>query len=225
MAKVFVSYRYKDDRVRQFPRAGLLNPTTVRSYVDVLDPLLTGYEHVYKGERDGQDLQQFTDETIESKLRERIFDSSITILLISPGMNKFGVPEREQWIPWEISYSLRTKTVGDRRSLPNSMLAVILPDRAGNYAYFVEPVCHTGCLTWKKGTFFEMIGNNMFNRKPSLRKIGSCGAGHSIHLDDDHSYMHPVIWDEFIKNPNKYIEIAKRANANIDHYDLKIQLT
>lgn len=136
--KVFVSYRYADDQVAVFnPLVYLKHPfatMTVRSYVDRLEENL-GKTNIYKGEHDGEDLSYLADTTIERYLSKKIFDSSVTVVLVSPGMLDKSKSEKEQWIPWEISMSVRLLNRDGRTSLRNALLAVILPDRSGGYAY------------------------------------------------------------------------------------------
>ncbi len=83
------------------PLSFLNRKCTARDYVDYLEVLLEE-EHIYKGEKNNEDLGNFKDETIASHLRDNIYDSSVTIVLISKGMREAGVSEDDQWIPWEI---------------------------------------------------------------------------------------------------------------------------
>lgn len=216
--KIFVSYKHSDSCVQSF------NPfiqATARDYVDRLEQLLE-FDHIYKGERDNEDLGMFKDETIQSYLRDKIFDSSVTIVLISKGMKELGKNENDQWIPWEVSYSLREKTREDRTSTTNAMLAIVLPDEYGNYNYFIEQINCPYCngVRWRTDTLFSILGKNMFNRKyPNTFTCTNqtCGV---LHSGDDHSYIHPVRWDHFIPNMNSYINHAISINENINDYNI-----
>lgn len=216
--KIFVSYKHSDSSVQPLNQFSV---ATARDYVDQLEQLFEG-DHIYKGERDDDDLGAFKNETIESHLRDKIFDSSVTIVLISKGMKDFGVNEDDQWIPWEIAYSLREKTREDRTSTANAMLAVVLPDENGSYTYFVESLNCSHCygIRWKTDTLFSILRKNMFNRKKPKTMICRSGICGRLHTGDDHSYIHPVRWDHFVANINGYINHASGINENIDDYEI-----
>ncbi|MGZ4009907.1 MAG: TIR domain-containing protein [Flavisolibacter sp.] len=111
--KVFVSYKYSDNQVmdldiyEQSLWGNFKVQTTVRHYVNKLSEILENDDHIYKGENDGESLANFSDDHIASKLRDKIFDSTITIVFVSKGMKNPWLPEKDQWMPWEISYSLK----------------------------------------------------------------------------------------------------------------------
>ena len=132
--KVFVSYKYKDKDVKALP--GVEPFTWVRDYVDFIAEHLIKNGNVYKGEDNTEDLSDRSEAYIWSHLKDKIYDSSVTIVLISPNMREAGKWQRSQWIPWEIAYSLRETTRSDYTSHSNAILAVILPDRTGSYAYY-----------------------------------------------------------------------------------------
>ncbi len=134
--KIFVSYKYGDSDVYAVPKFTIGTPK-VRDYVSWLEEKFQNRtEHYYKGEKDNQDLSQYSKEYIWGELKDKIFDSSITIVLISPNMKKPYCAEKSQWIPQEISYSLRKTPRSSYTSQRNAMLAVVLPDKNGNYNYY-----------------------------------------------------------------------------------------
>ena len=175
--KIFVSYKFADDQVKNLN--GQQN-STVRDYVDELENYFDNSSHIYKGESSGEDLSELPEETIWSKLRDRIFDSTMTIIFISPGMKEPWKAEKDQWIPWEVSFSLRTTTRKNQNgdtytSNPNAMLAVVLPDTNGSYDYFLEKksCCSEGCLMHHTNNTFSIIRQNMFNLKSADTRVWS----------------------------------------------------
>lgn len=219
--KVFVSYKYADQFVEALPSPFNVRGTC-RDYVDVTALLLEGIE-IYKGEESDNDLSRFKDTTIRTQLKERIRDSSVTIVMISKGM-KEAKRELDQWIPWEIKYSLRRKAYGERRSNSNGMLAVILPDENGSYGHYYQQSGCPNCrvVTHRTNDLFKILQKNMFNKKvPTKAQCRLPQHGSTYHTDNDHSYIHQVKWHDFIKNPSSYIDKAIALRDNIHLYDIK----
>lgn len=195
--KIFVSYKYRDNNV-QF----IYNTcnTTVRDYVDVLENILSK-DNIYKGEHDGEDLSRFKDETTWSKLKDKIFDSSVTLILISRQMKDRYTKETDQWIPQEISYSLKEVKRGsyEIKSKPNALVCIVIPDQYGSYDYYYGNFNY-----YNFDVTFDIIKNNMFNSKKNV-------------FD---SYIVTVKWKDFIQKPNMYIENAVINQQNINNYNI-----
>lgn len=224
-SKIFVSYKYGDNHVFQDYSLDLiyvhgLSLITPRSYLNELEFILADYA-IAKWEPDGEDLSDFADETIASKLRDMIYDSSITIVLISKGMND-GTWERNQWIPWEVSYSLKEMTRHGRTSKSNGMVAVVLPDEYGSYDYCIEknPCCET-CTTLKFSDpfCFQIIGKNFFNKKNAVKHIcPTCGRVH--YRGYNNHYFVYAKWKDFIKAPKKSLDMAESHREHINEYNI-----
>ena len=132
--KIFVSYKYIDADVQSLP--SVVEPTWPCDYVDYIKNNLLKENDIYKGENSDEDISLWEEEEIWEHLKDKIYDSTITIVLISPNMKEPRKWQRSQWIPWEISFSVRETTRSNRTSHRNALLAVILPDRNGSYTYY-----------------------------------------------------------------------------------------
>jgi len=219
--KIFVSYKYSDSNVytlHDHEYLEALDPTTVRDYVTTLQELLDG-EHINKGENDNESLAVFKNSTIESKLRDKIFDSSITIVMISPNMKEPYTSEADQWIPWEIAYSLKEHSRDGRTSRSNAILAVVLPNQYNLYDYFWQSrsCCSSGCRNFKTDTLFQILQDNMFNIKK--KEYMDCLQGDIIHYGEC-SYIPVVQWHIFSNNINTFIDQAFRINDKIHDYEV-----
>lgn len=132
--KVFVSYKYKDNDVQSLPTTQQ-PPTWPCDYVANIESYVLK-NHIYKGEKQDEDLSIYSDNYIWEHLKDKLYDSTVTVVLISPNMKEVGKWQRSQWIPWEISYSIKKTTRAGRTSQRNSIVAVVLPNKFGSCAYF-----------------------------------------------------------------------------------------
>ena len=229
--KVFVSYKYKDEKVAKLQDIfyeevdGKLTfntrNTRVRDYVDKLQEKI-GVDNMNLGEKDGESLEEFSDQQIESTLKQRIRQCSVTVVLISKGM-KTNDPEKEQWIPWEISYSLRVVPTGGNTKQRNAVLGVVLPDENGNYNWYYTSNPNCNSITHHTGQLFKILKDNMFNILE--KEFRECN-GSKIHTKDEPSFIKTIKWDEFM-NGNSYSDYLDKAVEIKDDegsYDLHVNL-
>ena len=222
--KIFVSYKYSDTQVMDldiYQQNWLGNTfkiqTTARHYVDKLSEILENDDHIYKGENDGESLANFSDDHIASTLRDKIFDSTITIVFVSKGMKSLWEAENDQWMPWEISYSLKEMTRNGRTSTSNAVIVVVLPDQFGSYDYYLtyDSVCN--CRSLNTLFLFEILRCNMFNEKSPTKSVCSNG---SIVYHGDYSYIQSVKWEDFKGSHNTHLDKAVEIRDRIDNYNV-----
>lgn len=216
--KIFVSYKYADTNVAALPGQVF---SSARDYVTALEQKLDRFNQIYKGESDGEDLSYLTEEQIWVKLRDRIYDTSVTIVFISRGM-KEPKPEWWQWIPWEISYSLKEILRGDRVSRTNAVFAVALPDAAGSYEYFMHAQILTNgqfATTYQTDMLFPILRLNMFNRKDNTGRQIQLADG-SVFYTGEFSYIFAVPWGSFINNVAANIDRALRIQTDASSYKI-----
>jgi len=220
--KIFISYKYADNDVHNI--SGNFYGCTVRNYVDKLEDYFDSSDNIYKGESDGEDLSQLSDDAIWKKLKDRIYDSTLTIIMISKNMKERYRQERDQWIPWEISYSLKEMSRKNSSgvsiaSKTNALLGIVVPDLQNSYTYFTyqRNCCNSPCTTYNYNNVFSIMKNNMFNSNTCYR--GSCDNGESI-WRGNYSYLSSVKWCDFVRAPDQYIEKAYDIQRNLDDYSI-----
>ena len=144
-----------------------------------------------------------------------LYDSTITIVLLSPRMKEPYKAESDQWIPWEISYSLKEVKRADRTSRMNALLGVVLPDSFGSYSYMLtkKTCCTSGCTNFSLRDTFQIIKDNTFNRRKD--ETYSCQQRDTIH-PWPFSYIHIVTWQDFLNDMdgciNSAVRIMERAS-------------
>lgn len=214
--KIFISYKYSDPNVMEL--GDYKHDTTARSYVDDLEAILDDLEHIYKGEDDGEDMSTLRDAAIASKLGDKIYDSTVTIVLISKGMKEDNSPEIDHWIPWEISYSLKEQTRDGKKSKTNAVLAIALPDENNSYGYYItdNPACNSRTLNIN--FLFQILRDNMFNRVDKESSIRYCN-GKKIY-EGSPSYIPSVKWKDFVNNPDFHINLALQNCENRANFDV-----
>ncbi len=230
--KIFISYKYADSNVENITdNKSFWGSCTVRNYVDEIENTLKDKtDHIYKGESDGEDLSQLASSTIWNKLKDRIYDSTLTIVMLSKGMKDKYKEEKNQWIPQEISYSLKEMSRKDKNGNPvtsrtNALLAVILPDVNGSYDYFTykKTCCTSGCTVYESNStyIFDIMKGNLFN--PKTPNCISCDTGATVYHGYP-SYMYCVKWSDFVNDMETYIDIAYSLQDNQDNYNIQKEI-
>lgn len=224
---IFVSYKYADTLVNTLNKTEFVylngkwfsipRATKVRDYVDELQSILNNEDHINLGEKDGESLKDFSEDYISSSLKDKIFRSSVTVVMISKGMKEIYSQEKDQWIPWEISYSLKEITRSDKTSRMNAVLGIVLPDEYNSYEWYYTVNLACNCTTHHTDKLFKILSRNMFNMKKPIET--ECN-GLKIH-HGEFSFIKTVKWEDFKEEPNMYLEKSIEIRNNKDIYEIK----
>lgn len=161
----------------------------------------------YKGETsDSPDLTDTSTENIKKNLRDMMYGTSVTIVIISPKIKE------SKWIDWEIEYSLKLETRKDRTSQRNGIVGVIQKVK-GSYDWFKYKVRKPdGCIVtcYHEELVYDIIKNNRHNQNP---KVYSCNVCKRINPLTG-SYISYVEEDAFLADIDKYINNAYDKSEN-----------
>ena len=193
--KTFISYKYSE----------------ARSLRDDIIKALGKDAMYYKGETSASpDLSDRKTETIKEHLKDMIFGTSVTIVIISPHMIE------SNWIDWEIEYSLREYSRNGKASKSNGIVGVVMKVNGG-YSWLRSTTTnadgHTS-TTNDTSKLYKIINDNRFNENPQVYQCNECKTVDRL----SGSYISIIEEDEFLDNPQKFIENAYEKCQAIDKY-------
>lgn len=161
----------------------------------------------YKGETsDSPDLTDTSTENIKTVLRDMMYDTSVTIVILSPHMKE------SKWIDWELEYCLKLETRNGRTSQRNGIVAVI-QKVDGDYSWFKYQIEKPdGCKVNNYYTekVYDIINNNRFNQDPPQYNCQTCKCYDAL----TGSYISFVEEDTFLSDIDRYINNAYDKSEN-----------
>lgn len=161
----------------------------------------------YNGETsDSPDMSDETNQKIQGYLKDCMFPTSVTIVIISPHMKE------SNWIDWEISYCLKKITRKDRTSHRNGLVGVIMKVN-NSYDWFKYQHTNTdGCFVSNYHTekVYGIINDNRYNQEPKVYSCNTCKCVNAL----TGSYIAFVEEDDFLADIDKYINNAYNKSEN-----------
>lgn len=195
--KTFISYKYSEAQ-------------------DLRDDVLVALgddASYYLGETsDSPDLTDTSTVNIKNKLKDMIHGTSVTIVVISPNMKD------SKWIDWEIEYSLKEITREDKTSRTNGVVGVVMKSNGG-YGWLLESKTYPdGCTSRTIDTteMYSIINENRFNLREPEYICEECEIVDYL----SGSYISLIKEEEFLKDPDKYIENANDKALAINKFNI-----
>ncbi len=198
--KTFISYKYSEAQ-------------------DLRDEILKALGDdatYYQGETaDSPDLTDSSTENIKTNLTDMMYDTSVTIVVISPNLKD------SKWIDWEIEYSLKEVSRKGRTSKTNGVVGVI-QELNGGYDWLVTmSKKDDGCSvrTIEDSKLYNIVNENRYNRNDHVYACNECKTFSQL----DGSYISLIDEADFLSDPHKYIENAFKKSEKADEFDLTKQ--
>lgn len=198
--KTFISYKYSE----------------AQGLRDEIIKALGNDAQFYQGETsDSPDLTDTTTDNIKNNLKDMMYNTSVTIVIISPNMIK------SVWIDWEIEYCLKEISRKDRTSYTNGVVGVIMnvngsADWLKTHGFNIHG---SPTVSYKQEYLYPIIYKNRYNSTPSLKHCHECNTYDFM----NGSYITLVDENDFLSNPSYYIENAFNKSEDISKFDLTKQ--
>lgn len=181
---------------------------------DVIIEKLGNDATYYRGETvESPDMSGESVEKIKNNLKNLIFGTSVTIVILSPNLTD------SEWVDWEIQYSLKEYKRQSLQSRTNGIIGVVMKVN-GNYDWlFSYYTNQDGCSARRtdNSKLYDIIKNNRLNLNTD-NKFSCPNCKNYDQLSG--SYISLIEEDEFLKNPSDYIENAYEKSKNLSDYDL-----
>lgn len=199
--KTFISYKYSE----------------AQDLRDQLIDALGDDATYYQGETaDSPDLTDTSTENIKNNLKDMMFGTSVTIIIVSPKMIE------SKWIDWELEYTLKEISRDGRTSKTNGIVGVIMKSN-NSYEWLISSKTNEdGCSIRNidDSKLYKIINNNRYNLTGDDKyACKQC----KTYTQLEGSYISLVEEDSFIKDPEKYIENAYEKSQKLDSYELTKQ--
>ena len=200
--KVFISFRFSDGK----------------KIKDELVDLFDGSTEVINRSED-KDRSQMSEETIQDYLYDKLKDTSVTIVLLTPeaiSYKKDWLGRYDDWLYDELRYSLE-----DRKNNRTNGVIAIYTDEAkdkvlDDSTHYCQHCQQTkSCRSLK--SFDNLARKNMLNIKPKFKK-NPCN---DLYSDEYDSYISLVSFEVFKKDYKKYIDNAKEKRNRIEEFEIK----
>ena len=189
--KTFISYKWSEAR-------GLRDKIITTLGVDAT---------YYKGETSiSPDLTDTSTENIKKNLKDMMYDTSVTIVILSPKMKE------SKWIDWEVEYCLKNIGRKGRTSHMNGLVGVIMKTSEG-YSWFKKTeINYHGKLvvSYEMDKIFDIISKNHFNSDPQQWHCDKCRTYDQL----NGSYIAFIEEEEFLSAPLRYIKNAYDKSEN-----------
>ena len=153
--KTFISYKYSE----------------AQELRDKIIKALGDDASYYQGETsDSPDLTDTSTENIKKNLKDMMYGTSVTIIIISPHIKE------SKWIDWEIEYCLKTITRNNRTSHTSGLVGVIMKVNGGYDWFKFTSTKPDGCsvTNYYDSKVYDIINNNRYNQHPKVYSCNQC---------------------------------------------------
>lgn len=202
--KVFVSFRFDDG----FLYKELLGRTFDKS-TEVIN------------RSENEDRSKMSESTIKKYLYDKLRDTSVTIVLLTPkalNHKRDNLGRYDDWMYDEIRYSLEDR----ENNRTNGLIAVYAPEAEDLLISEALHSCPT-CQGIQKVISVRSIDNLARKNMQNVKDVYKSNPCSGLYDGDWDSYCSLVSWDMFVNNYNYYIEMAAKKREMAYKYDVHKQ--